>query len=115
VTYDMNVLMALPAPVRFLVTMNRSDDVDPASVLRSFAYEHPVYTPRAVAAQRRHTEISGANRTFYAGAYWGAGFHEDGLVSGYRAATAIERWAAQPLRGATAPLLAAPVASPACA
>ncbi len=94
VTYDMNVLMSLPAPVRFLVTMNRCGDVDPASVLRSFRYEHPVYTPRAVQSQRRHAEISGVNRTFYAGAYWGAGFHEDGLVSGYRAADQLEHWAA---------------------
>ncbi|MET0292045.1 MAG: FAD-dependent oxidoreductase [Steroidobacteraceae bacterium] len=94
VTYDMNVLQALPAPVRFLVTMNRSDDVDPSTVLRSFRYDHPVYTPRAVQAQRRHDEISGTDRTFYAGAYWGAGFHEDGLLSGYRAAEQIEAWAA---------------------
>ena len=94
VTYDMNVLMSLPAPVRFLVTMNRTADVAPESVLRSFRYEHPVYTPKAVQSQRRHAEISGVNRTFYAGAYWGAGFHEDGLVSGYRAAEQIEHLAA---------------------
>jgi predicted NAD/FAD-binding protein len=95
VTYDMNVLMSLPAPVRFLVTMNRTGDVDPKQVLRSFVYEHPVYTPQAVQAQRRHSEISGVHQTFYAGAYWGAGFHEDGLLSGYRAAEQIERWASQ--------------------
>ena len=63
-------------------------------MLRSFRYEHPVYTPRAVQSQRRHAEISGVNSTFYAGAYWGAGFHEDGLVSGYRAADQLEHWAA---------------------
>jgi len=73
---------------------DRTEDVDPSRVLRSFVYEHPVYTPRAVQAQRRHGEISGAHRTFYAGAYWGAGFHEDGLLSGYRAATQIDTWAA---------------------
>lgn len=94
VTYDMNVLMSLPAPVRFLVTMNRTEDVDAKRVLRSFFYDHPVYTPRAVQAQRRHAEISGVQRTFYAGAYWGAGFHEDGLLSGYRAAEQIAAWAA---------------------
>lgn len=99
VTYDMNVLMSLPAPLRFLVTMNRTEDVDPARVLRSFVYEHPVYTPRAVQAQRRHGEISGTHRTFYAGAYWGAGFHEDGLLSGYRAASQIDTWAAFERRG----------------
>jgi predicted NAD/FAD-binding protein len=47
-----------------------------------------------VQSQRRHAEISGLQRTFYAGAYWGAGFHEDGLLSGYRAADQVERWAA---------------------
>jgi len=94
VTYDMNVLMSLPAPARFLVTMNRTEDVDARQVLRSFVYHHPVYTPRAVQAQHRHADISGVQRTFYAGAYWGAGFHEDGLLSGYRAAEQIDAWAA---------------------
>jgi predicted NAD/FAD-binding protein len=93
VTYDMNVLMSLAAPVRFLVTMNRSADVDPRRVLRSFVYEHPVYTPRAVQAQQRQAEISGLNQTFYAGAYWGAGFHEAGLQSGFRAAAQVDAWA----------------------
>lgn len=81
-TYDMNVLMALGAPEKFLVTLNRSADIDPAKVLRSFVYEHPVYTPAAVAAQRRRREISGVNHTHYCGAYWRYGFHEDGVVSG---------------------------------
>lgn len=95
ITYDMNRLMSLTAPTRFLVTINRNDAVDPRSVLRSFTYHHPVYTPEAVRAQQRRAEISGVNRTSYAGAYWGAGFHEDGLVSGYRAAADLERQAEQ--------------------
>jgi predicted NAD/FAD-binding protein len=108
VTYDMNVLMTLPAPIRFLVTMNRTEDVEPAHVLRSFRYEHPVYTPAAVQAQRRHAQISGAHRTFYAGAYWGAGFHEDGLVSGYRAATQIDGWAGRQVEQAVPQPLVSP-------
>jgi predicted NAD/FAD-binding protein len=95
ITYDMNRLMSLTAPVKFLVTINRSEAIDPRSVLRSFTYHHPVYTPDAVRAQQRRAEISGVNRTSYAGAYWGAGFHEDGLVSGYRAAAEVQHLAAR--------------------
>jgi predicted NAD/FAD-binding protein len=81
VTYDMNRLQRLDAPVSFCVTLNRSDAIDPRSVIRSFEYHHPSFSAAAVAAQRRHTEISGVGRTHYAGAYWGYGFHEDGVQS----------------------------------
>jgi predicted NAD/FAD-binding protein len=80
-TYDMNVLQSLDAPVRFLVTLNRTADVDPAKVLKTITCHHPVYLPTGVAAQRRRADISGVNRTFYCGAYWRYGFHEDGVVS----------------------------------
>ena len=60
-----------------------------AKVLRRFAYDHPVYTAAGVAAQARHAEISGVRRTHYCGAYWGWGFHEDGVVSALRACEAI--------------------------
>ena len=80
-TYDMNVLQSLDAPVRFLVTLNRTADIDPAKVLKTITYHHPVYLPAGVAAQKRRADISGVNRTFYCGAYWRYGFHEDGVVS----------------------------------
>jgi uncharacterized protein len=80
-TYDMNVLQSLDAPVKFLVTLNRRADIDPAKILGNFTYHHPVYLPAGVAAQKRRGEISGTNRTFYCGAYWRYGFHEDGVVS----------------------------------
>jgi uncharacterized protein len=80
-TYDMNVLQSLDAPVRFLVTLNRSHDIDPRQVIETSVYHHPVYTPAGVAAQKRRAEVSGVNRTFYCGAYWRHGFHEDGVVS----------------------------------
>ena len=80
-TYDMNVLQSITAPVRFLVTLNREADIDPARILRQFKVEHPVYTPGAVQAQQRRREISGENRSFYCGAWWRYGFHEDGVVS----------------------------------
>jgi predicted NAD/FAD-binding protein len=80
-TYNMNVLQSLDAPVKFLVTLNRRADIDPAKILGNFTYHHPVYLPAGVAAQKRRGEISGTNRTFYCGAYWRYGFHEDGVVS----------------------------------
>jgi predicted NAD/FAD-binding protein len=88
-TYDMNVLQNLHAPEKFLVTLNRNQDIDPTKVLGSYVYHHPVYTPGAVAAQQRYAEINGVNRTFYCGAYWGNGFHEDGVVSALRVVQAF--------------------------
>jgi predicted NAD/FAD-binding protein len=81
VTYNMNILQSLRAPDQFLVTLNRSADVDPAKVLGSYVYHHPVFTSAAIAAQQRRQEINGPRRTYYCGAYWGYGFHEDGVNS----------------------------------
>ncbi len=81
VTYNMNILQSLRAPVQFLLTLNRPDDVDPAQVLGRFSYHHPVFTTAGVAAQQRRAEISGPRRTYYCGAYWSYGFHEDGVRS----------------------------------
>ena len=86
VTYHMNRLQSLRAEREFCVTLNRSDTIDPAKVIRKIAYAHPVYTPDGVKAQARVAEISGRNRTHFCGAYWGWGFHEDGVVSGLRVA-----------------------------
>jgi len=80
-TYDMNVLQSLDAPVRFLVTLNNRKAIDERKVLRTFSYDHPVYSPQAVAAQARHRELNGAARSYFCGAYWRSGFHEDGVVS----------------------------------
>ena len=81
-TYDMNVLQGLQdAPARFLVTLNHRAAIDPRRILQSFHYAHPVYTPAGVAAQARHRELNGAHRTYFCGAYWRSGFHEDGVVS----------------------------------
>lgn len=89
VTYWMNHLQRLRARRQYFLTLNRSEEIDPAKVLRSFTYDHPVYTAAGVAAQRRRAEVSGVNRTHYCGAYWGWGFHEDGVVSGLRACAEI--------------------------
>ncbi len=88
-TYHMNRLQSLTADAELCVTLNRTRAIDPASIVRVIPYAHPVYTRAGVAAQRRVAEISGVNRTHYCGAYWGWGFHEDGVVSGLRAAREI--------------------------
>jgi predicted NAD/FAD-binding protein len=85
VTYWMNNLQRLRSKRQYLLTLNRSEEIDPARVLRRFEYDHPVYTAAGVAAQARHAEISGVRDTHYCGAYWGWGFHEDGVVSALRA------------------------------
>ena len=90
VTYWMNNLQRLRSEHQYLVTLNRPDAIDPAKVLRRFRYEHPVYTRDGVAAQARRAEISGVRGTHYCGAYWGWGFHEDGVVSAERACAEIE-------------------------
>ncbi|GAB4174154.1 MAG: FAD-dependent oxidoreductase [Wenzhouxiangellaceae bacterium] len=92
VTYYMNQLQSLDAPVPFLVTLNRENDIDPDRVIARTAYDHPVFTPSALAAQQRHAEINGTLRTFYCGAYWRNGFHEDGVVSSLAALEHFQRW-----------------------
>jgi uncharacterized protein len=84
VTYHMNRLQSLSADREFCVTLNRSEAIDPERVIRTIQYDHPVYTASGARAQKRHEEISGTGRTHYCGAYWGWGFHEDGVVSALR-------------------------------
>jgi predicted NAD/FAD-binding protein len=84
-TYNMNILQGLDAPVEFCVTLNDTAAIDPARIIHSIEYAHPIFTERAVAAQRRQREINGARRTYYCGAYWRYGFHEDGVVSALNA------------------------------
>jgi predicted NAD/FAD-binding protein len=82
VTYYMNHLQRLRADRDFCVTLNRTEAIDPAKIIRKITYAHPVYTQHAIAAQSQHASISGlARRTHYCGAYWGWGFHEDGVRS----------------------------------
>ena len=81
VTYYMNMLQNLEAPQPLLVTLNCTDRIDSEKILKRRSYHHPVYTPASLAAQKRRTEINGVNNTWYAGAYWGWGFHEDGAKS----------------------------------
>ena len=91
VTYHMNRLQSLDADEDYCVTLNRTAAIDPRHVIRTIAYAHPVYTVEGHAAQRRYDEVGGRNRTHYCGAYWGWGFHEDGVASAHRAVAAIGR------------------------
>jgi predicted NAD/FAD-binding protein len=86
VTYHMNRLQALRAERELCVTLNRSDAIAPEQVLRTFRYAHPVFTAAGARAQARVDEISGGARTHFCGAYWGHGFHEDGVASAVRVA-----------------------------
>ncbi|MDJ0381129.1 FAD-dependent oxidoreductase [Streptomyces sp. G-G2] len=88
VSYDMNRLQGLDGPEPYVVTLNADGRVRPELVLAEMDYEHPVYTPESVAAQRRLPELSGPV-TAFAGAYHGWGFHEDGCRSGAEAAEAL--------------------------
>lgn len=90
VTYNMNILQGINAPETFCVTLNDTDSINPARILGRFNYAHPQFTVAGVAAQERWAEINGVNKTWYCGAYWHNGFHEDGLVSGLRVAEALE-------------------------
>lgn len=80
-TYRLRSLQGITSKDELLVTLNRDDVIDPATVLRSFDYAHPVFDAAAVAAQARREELDGHNRTWFAGSYWGDGFHEDGVES----------------------------------
>jgi predicted NAD/FAD-binding protein len=98
VTYHLNRLQSLRADREFCVTLNRTEAIDPERIICKTRYAHPVYTPAGVAAQARHHEISARNRTHYCGAYWGWGFHEDGLNSARRVASELTLQRTDPVR-----------------
>lgn len=81
VSYYMNMLQGFEAQEDYIVTLNRSAAIDPAKVLRTIEYQHPIYTRDTVAAQARHAEIDGTHAVHFCGAYWGYGFHEDAVRS----------------------------------
>lgn len=92
-TYNMNILQGLDSPETVCVTLNHTQAIDPEKILGVYHYDHPVFTPAGHHAQSRWSEINGVKRTWFCGAYWANGFHEDGVVSGIRVATALgARW-----------------------
>lgn len=85
-TYNMNILQGIDAPVTFCVSLNQTAQIDPAQVLARFSYSHPQYSLAALAAQARQGELQGRQHSYYCGAYWGNGFHEDGVLSALKVA-----------------------------
>jgi len=81
VTYSMNILQNLTSKTEYFVTLNNSQSINPKNVIRTFNYSHPIFSNQTIKAQARHKEINSGYRTFYCGAYWRNGFHEDGVVS----------------------------------
>ena len=89
VTYNMNILQGIQAPETFCVTLNDTSSINPDKILGTFNYDHPVFSLAGIAAQERWQDINGVRDTWYCGAYWHNGFHEDGVVSALRVARAI--------------------------
>lgn len=89
VTYDMNILQGIDSATTFCVSLNQTSMINPLKILARYTYAHPQYSLAAVAAQARWEELSGAQHTYYCGAYWANGFHEDGVISALRVAQAF--------------------------
>ncbi len=83
-TYYANRLQELESETNYCITLNADDAIDPSKVIASFDYAHPTFDEAAIRVQRRHDEIDGLLHTHYVGAYWGYGFHEDGVQSALR-------------------------------
>ncbi|CAH0540598.1 NAD(P)/FAD-dependent oxidoreductase [Vibrio marisflavi] len=81
VTYNMNILQGIQSNHTFCVSLNSTERINPIKVIRSFVYHHPVFTTQSIQARARKDEINGENRTWFCGAYWYNGFHEDGVKS----------------------------------
>ena len=88
-TYNMNILQNLKTNVPVLVTLNPQEKIDEHKIIKKLSYAHPQYGLKSIEGQSKHHLISGVNRTSFAGAYWGNGFHEDGVKS---AIDAIEQF-----------------------
>ncbi|MCM2315725.1 MAG: FAD-dependent oxidoreductase [Thermoanaerobaculia bacterium] len=89
VTYHMNRLQTLKSQTDYCVTLNGTDRIDPSKIVKSMVYHHPSYDQGALDAQARWSEVSGVGHTHFCGAYWYYGFHEDGLRSAIRVASAL--------------------------
>ncbi len=86
VTYDMNILQGLQSDTTFCVSLNQTAFIDPGKILARYSYAHPQYSLAGTQAQARWEELLGVNHSYFCGAYWANGFHEDGVVSALRVA-----------------------------
>jgi predicted NAD/FAD-binding protein len=94
VTYNMNILQQIETPDPLLVSLNMEERLDEDRVISRFQYDHPCYDTASDRARERWSEISGQRAIYYAGAYWGNGFHEDGVNSALDVVSQIEERAA---------------------
>lgn len=90
-TYNMNILQGITSPHTYCVTLNQTEAINPDKILGQFSYAHPTFNQQSVAAQGRWHEINGVDRTWFCGAWWANGFHEDGVDSAWRVATALRQ------------------------
>lgn len=90
VTYNMNILQHIQSGETYCVTLNDTENIDPDRIIQKLSYDHPVFTTSGIAAQQRQGEINGVRRTWYCGAYWRNGFHEDGVFSALKAVENFE-------------------------
>lgn len=88
-TYNMNILQGISSPETFCVTLNATAAIAPEKIIGRYRYAHPVFTLDAMAAQKSWELINGSNKTWFCGAYWFNGFHEDGVNSAIRVAAAL--------------------------
>ncbi|WP_341707472.1 FAD-dependent oxidoreductase [Halopseudomonas sp.] len=86
-TYNMNILQGIEASRTFCVSLNQTDQIDPAQILGRFTYAHPQFSLAASNAQQQWKSLLGKQHTFFCGAWWANGFHEDGVVSALRVAS----------------------------
>jgi predicted NAD/FAD-binding protein len=90
-TYNLSQLQGHRSSEPILETLNPTMPIDPAKVLDRMTFDHPMYSVAALKAQRRYDEINGQRGTHYCGAYWGYGFHEDGVRSALAVVRSLER------------------------
>ena len=90
-TYNMNILQNIKSKKDLLVTLNPKKPIQKENIIKNLKYSHPKFSIKGISAQRMKNKISGKNRSFFAGAYWGKGFHEDGVKSAYDAVNSFEK------------------------
>ena len=80
-TYNMNILQSIKSKNTFCVSINMENNINPSKIIKKINYSHPTFNKKSVFAQSQKNKISGIKNTYFAGAYWRYGFHEDGVLS----------------------------------
>jgi len=96
-TYNMNILQNIHSKDTFCVTLNNEDAIDSTKIIKKVNYSHPIFTPDGILAQQQQSQINGINNTYFCGAYWRYGFHEDGVWSAMQALMHFEETANEKL------------------